>query len=200
MTTGGRAPCGNAPLPIFTIGHSTRPLEEFLGLLAESNIGCVVDVRRLPGSRAYPQYDAEALRASLHDAGIDYWHLTALAGLRRASEVPAASESAFWTNASFRRYAAYASTAAFAEGLRSLEMRAATQRCALMCAEAVWWRCHRRIIADYLLARGHAVMHIMGPGKVVAAELTAGAQVVDGTPCYPAVASTPLPLTTDRSA
>ena len=172
-------------LPIFTIGHSTRPLDEFLCLLAESKIECVVDVRRLPGSRAFPQYDADALRASLHDAGIDYWHLTALAGLRRASEAPNAFESSFWTNASFRRYAAYAHTADFVEGLRVLELRAASQRCALMCAEAVWWRCHRRIIADYLLAAGHRVMHIMGPRKVVPAQLTAGAQIVNGLPCYP---------------
>lgn len=187
-------------LPIFTIGHSTRPVGEFLGLLAASKIECVVDVRRLPGSRAFPQYDAAALRASLQDAGIDYWHLPALAGLRRASEVPTECESTFWTNASFRRYAAYAHTAAFAEGLRSLELRATTQRCAVMCAEAVWWRCHRRIIADYLLARGHRVLHIMGPGKVVPAELTPGADVLDGSPSYPAAASLPLPPTAHRSA
>ncbi|MEO6227816.1 MAG: DUF488 domain-containing protein [Thermomonas sp.] len=181
-------------LPIFTIGHSTRPLGEFLCLLAESDIDCVVDVRRLPGSRAYPQYDADALRESLQDVGIDYWHLSALAGLRRTSEAPKAFESAFWTNASFRRYAAYAHTANFADGLHALELRAASQRCALMCAEAVWWRCHRRIIADYLLAGGHRVLHIMGPGKVMPAELTAGARIVDGAPCYPDEASPQLSL------
>ena len=181
------------PLPISTLGHSTRPLGEFLGLLVESKIECVVDVRRLPGSRAFPQYDAEALRASLLGAGIDYWHLTALAGLRRASEVPTELESTFWTNPSFRRYAAYARTPAFAEGLRLLELRAASERCAVLCAEAVWWRCHRRIISDYLLARGHNVLHIMGPGKVVRAELTSGALVVDGAPCYPAVANAAIP-------
>lgn len=185
--------------PIFTIGHSTRPLEEFLGLLAESGIDCVVDVRRLPGSRAYPQYDADTLRDSLQDVGIDYWHLTALAGLRRSSEAPKAFESTFWTNASFRRYAAYAHTTEFAGGLHALELRAASQRCALMCAEAVWWRCHRRIIADYLLAGGHRVLHIMGPGKVMPAELTSGARIVDGAPCYPEEASPQLPPVPYRS-
>ena len=187
------------PLPIFTIGHSTRPLEDFLGLLAQSNIECIVDVRRLPGSRAYPQYDADALRASLQDAGIQYWHLTALAGLRRNSEVPKEFESTFWTNASFRRYAAFTHTTEFAEGLRALERQAASQRCALMCAEAVWWRCHRRIIADYLIARGHRVLNIMGPGKVLAAELTSGADIIDGAPCYPPAADVDLPLMSDRS-
>jgi uncharacterized protein (DUF488 family) len=186
-------------LPIFTIGHSTRPLEQFLGLLAASNIGCVVDVRRLPGSRAYPQYDADPLRESLQDVGIAYWHLSALAGLRRSSEVPREFESAFWTNASFRRYAAYAHTEEFSEGSHALELRAASQRCVLMCAEAVWWRCHRRIIADYLLASGHGVLHIMGPNKVVPAELTSGARILDGAPSYPAAASPQLPLVPNRS-
>ena len=187
------------PPPIFTIGHSTRPLEEFLGLLAEANIECIVDVRRLPGSRAYPQYDADALRASLQHAGIEYWHLTALAGRRRNSEVPKEFESAFWTNASFRRYAAYAHTTEFAEGMRTLERRAASQRCALMCAEAVWWRCHRRIIADYLIASGHQVLHIMGPGKVMTAALTSGADIINGTPSYPPAAGVELPLMSARS-
>lgn len=177
--------------PIFTIGHSTRPLAEFLDLLAEPRIECVVDVRRLPGSRAYPQYDAAALRASLRQAGIDYWHLAALGGLRRAAEAPAQADDAFWTNPSFRRYAAYAQTAAFAEGLQALEARAVEQRCTLMCAEAVWWRCHRRIIADYLLAHGRHVLHMMGPGKLVPATLTLGAVVMEGEPAYRSAATAP---------
>jgi len=176
---------------IFTIGHSTRPITQFLDLLAESGIECVVDVRRLPGSRAFPQYDADALREALRHVGIDYWHLVALGGLRRAADAPAQADDTFWTNPSFRRYAAYARTPAFAAGLEALETRAMQQRCTLMCAEAVWWRCHRRIIADYLLARGHPVLHIMGLGKVVPALLTTGATVAAGEPVYPETASHP---------
>ena len=171
---------------IHTIGHSTRPLDEFIGLLQASSIECVVDVRRLPGSRAYPQYNADALQGSLADAGIEYWHLTALAGRRRASEVPDLGEDSFWTNPSFRRYAAYTHTGDFQDGLHALEHRAARQSCALMCAEAVWWRCHRRIISDYLLADGIRVLHIMGAGKIEVATLTKGACVVEAQPVYPA--------------
>ncbi|MGV8942991.1 DUF488 domain-containing protein [Thermomonas sp.] len=174
------------PTTLHTIGHSTRPLEEFIGLLQASSIQCVVDVRRLPGSNAYPQYNADALQQSLAEVGIDYCHLLSLAGRRRASEVPTTDEDKFWTNPSFRRYAAYAGTQAFRDGLQTLEERAQQQACAVMCAEAVWWRCHRRIITDYLLADGIRVLHIMGAGKVDVATLTKGAWVVDGQLVYPA--------------
>jgi uncharacterized protein (DUF488 family) len=170
---------------IYTIGHSTRSLEGFLDLLAASAIECVVDVRRFPGSRAYPHFNAEPLSAALARAGIDYWHAVVLGGRRRAGEVIDNSARSFWTNASFARYASHARTAAFREALSTLQERAASQRCALMCAEAVWWRCHRRIIADHLIARGCPVLHIMGPGNVVAAEVTAGARIVDGDVVYP---------------
>ena len=176
---------GTLPVTIHTIGHSTRPLDEFLGLLQTASIECVVDVRRLPGSRAYPQYNADALQQSLADVGIEYWHLVALAGRRRASEVPANDHEVFWTNPSFRRYAAYARTSEFHDGLRELEQRAARQACVVMCAEAVWWRCHRRIISDYLIADGIRVLHIMGTGKVEVATLTKGASVIDGQLVYP---------------
>lgn len=154
-------------------------------LLDESHVACVVDVRRLPGSRAFPQYDADALRESLAQAGIDYVHMTALGG-RRGRSLPADDmRNALWRNASFRHYADYALTPPFAGALQQLEARAEQQRCALMCAEAVWWRCHRRIIADHLLARGHTVCHIMAPGKVVPATLTPGARVENGSVTYP---------------
>lgn len=179
---------GKVPTTIHTIGHSTHPLDEFISLLQASSIECVVDVRRLPGSRAYPQYNADALQRSLADAGIEYWHLIALAGRRRASEIPKLDDddASFWTNPSFRRYAAYAGTKEFHAGLHVLEQRAQHQACAVMCAEAVWWRCHRRIISDYLLADGIHVLHIMGVGKVDDATLTKGACVIDGQPVYPA--------------
>lgn len=178
---------GSTPTTVHTIGHSTRPLDDFIGLLQASSIECVVDVRRLPGSRSYPHFNADALQHSLADAGIQYWHLLALAGRRRASEVPKLHDEAapFWTNPSFRRYAAYAHTAEFHAGLQAIEQRAKRQQCALMCAEAVWWRCHRRIISDYLIADGIRVLHILGANKVENATLTSGACVVDGQPIYP---------------
>lgn len=162
---------------IYTIGHSTRTLAEFVGLLKESDIQCVVDVRRFPGSRAFPHFNAEPLSAALAQARIAYWHATVLGGRRRAGEVADESADRFWTNASFRRYAAHARTGAFDEALRVLQERAERERCVLMCAEAVWWRCHRRIIADHLIARCHPVLHIMGPGQVDPASLTPGAAV-----------------------
>ncbi len=173
------------PATFFTIGHSTRTIDGFLGLLEASRIACVVDVRRLPGSRTFPHFNAEPLRDALAGAGIDYWHALALGGRRAAGPADEAGDGTFWTHRGFRNYARYAQTAAFEQGLRELEDRARRQRCVLMCAEAVWWRCHRRIIADHLLARGHAVFHIMGPHKVVPATLTRGAVVAAGAVAYP---------------
>ena len=174
---------------IFTIGHSNRPLEEFLGLLEESRIECVVDVRRLPGSRACPQYDADALALSLTERAIDYWYLPPLCGRRSKRDLDGMPPETFWTNASFARYAAYARGDAFAEGLQELQVRARDQRCAVMCSEAVWWRCHRRIITDHLLALGVPVLHIMGPGKIDAATLTRGAHIESGEVVYPPASS-----------
>ena len=174
-----------ATSPIFTIGHSNRSLEEFLGLLAESRIECVVDVRRLPGSRRYPQFDADALARSLADHEIDYLYLPPLCGRRSKRELEGAAPESFWTNASFARYAAYARSEAFENGLHELLVRARTQRCVVMCSEAVWWRCHRRIIADHLLVLGVPVCHIMAKDKVDEASLTQGARVVKGEVIYP---------------
>ncbi len=173
--------------PVFTIGHSTRPLSDFLALLRESAIECVVDVRSLPGSRAFPQYDAESLAGALHAAGVDYEHMRDLGGRRGRSLPKGDRRNAMWRHPSFRHYADYALTPPFAAALAQLETRMARERCVIMCAEAVWWRCHRRIIADHLLARGHAVYHIMAPGKVVPATLTPGARVVRRTVTYPQV-------------
>jgi uncharacterized protein (DUF488 family) len=182
---GPSLPRMDAAPTVYTIGHSTRTLDAFVGLLGESGIECVVDVRRLPGSRAFPHFNAEPLSAALAAEGIDYWHATVLGGRRRAGEVVDAGADAFWTNASFRRYAAHARSRAFRAALDELQARALEQRCVLMCAEAVWWRCHRRIIADHLLARGCPVLHIMGPGQVDPAALTTGAAIADGEVIYP---------------
>lgn len=171
--------------PIFTIGHSSRPLDAFLSLLNESNIECVVDVRRLPASRSFPHYNADALAASLSEHEIGYWHLETLCGRRSKRELHGAEPEDFWSNASFARYAAYARGEGFADGLRGVMQRALRQRCVVMCSEAVWWRCHRRIITDHLLATGVAVFHIMAAGKVVPATLTRRAYIDDGQVVYP---------------
>ena len=171
--------------PVFTIGHSTRPIEAFVGLLQESRVACLMDVRRLPGSRAFPQYDAPALRASLAAVDIEYEYLAELGGRRGGGKHFPDARNALWRNASFRHYADYAMGAEFRDGLLQLEQRAADTRCAVMCAEAVWWRCHRRIIADHLLADGFEVLHIMAPGKVVAATPTPGAMFTRAGVSYP---------------
>lgn len=176
---------GNVEPTIFSVGHSSRTIDEFLTLLAESRIECVVDVRRLPGSRAFPHFNAEALAVTLAENAVAYWHLDALCGRRSARELDGAPPENFWTNASFARYAAYARSDAFALGLRELIDRARQQRCALMCSEAVWWRCHRRIIADHLIALGVKVGHIMASGKVDDANLTPGAMIRAGEVIYP---------------
>lgn len=172
------------PPCLFTIGHSSRDIDAFLALLTASRVQCVVDVRRLPGSRTFPQFDAEALTVALAGVDIAYWRLPALCGRRSAKEVRGLPVDTFWRNASFARYAAWARGAEFAAALDVLLQRAQGERCALMCAEAVWWRCHRRIIADHLLARGCAVWHIMGPGQVTEADLTQGACACDGNVVY----------------
>jgi len=172
---------------IFTIGHSTRSIGELLALLQQVNVDLLVDVRSIPRSRTNPQFNADALPGPLGEAGIRYLHLAALGGLRHHRKGAPASPNTFWHVAAFRNYADYAATDAFRTGLDELRALSRRNCCAIMCAEAVWWRCHRRIIADYLLARGVSVMHIMGSGKVDTAKLTSAARVLsDGALVYPA--------------
>jgi uncharacterized protein (DUF488 family) len=172
---------------IFTIGHSTRPIGEFLALLEQVCVDLLVDVRSIPRSRTNPQFNAEALPETLAGAGISYRHLPTLGGLRHRKKGATPSVNTFWHVAAFRNYADYAATDAFRTGLNELQALARDNCCAIMCAEAVWWRCHRRIIADYLLAQGVPVMHIMGLNKIDPAKLTPGARVLpDGTLIYPA--------------
>ena len=172
---------------IFTIGHSTRPIAEFLALLQQVAVDLLVDVRSIPRSRTNPQFNADALPETLAAAGISYQHLPALGGLRHRKKGAAPSLNTFWRVAAFRNYADYAATKAFRTGLNELRALSRDNRCAIMCAEAVWWRCHRRIIADYLLAQGVPVMHIMGLDKIDPAKLTPCAQALpDGTVVYPA--------------
>jgi uncharacterized protein (DUF488 family) len=171
---------------VFTIGHSTHPIGEFIGLLEPATVTLVVDVRAIPRSRTNPQFNSDSLPRSLAAANVGYLHLQALGGRRHHPHDAPPSPNQLWRNASFRNYADYAQTEPFRRGLAELEARAASERCAIMCAEALWWRCHRRIITDYLLADGFAVAHIMAAGKTEPATLTPGAKrLPDGQLVYP---------------
>lgn len=173
-------------LPVFTIGHSTRTLSELVALLRQVDVDLLVDVRSIPRSRTTPQFNKDVLPDALAAEGIGYEHLSALGGRRHRPRGAPASENSYWRVPAFRNYADYAETDAFRAGLDELLALSREHRCAIMCAEAVWWRCHRRIVADYLLARGIPVEHIMGLGKLTPATLTPGAVVqADGTLRYP---------------
>ena len=174
--------------PFHTIGHSTHPLDEFVALLRGAEVAFLVDVRTVPRSRRNPQYNRETLPPALAPLGIGYAHAAALGGLRGRSRDVAPAINGFWENASFHNYADYAMGEEFRAGLAHLRELGRAQRCAIMCAEAVWWQCHRRIIADYLLAAGETVRHIMGPGKIEPAHLTEGARPdAAGHLTYPAL-------------
>jgi uncharacterized protein (DUF488 family) len=174
--------------PMYTIGHSTRSVSDLVALLTPVSVDLLVDVRTVPRSRTNPQFNADALAAPLAAAGIGYRHLGALGGLRGRRRNGKPSPNTLWRNDSFRNYADFAATGVFRAGLDELTGLAREHCCAIMCAEAVWWRCHRRIIADYLLTEGIPVRHIMSPGKIDSAVLTPGARrQPDGTLVYPAI-------------
>lgn len=171
---------------LHSIGHSTRTAGEFLELLRESSVQVLVDVRSFPGSRRCPQFGKDAMREWLPRNKIGYVHLPGLGGRRHSCSEH--SKNLWWTTPGFRSYADYAledEKRQFEDGYERLIKYASQYRVAYMCAEAVWWKCHRRIITDYLLARGHRVLHVMGPGDVVEAEMSRGAVVVDGKVTYP---------------
>jgi len=170
---------------IFTIGHSTRSVAELIALLREAGVDLLVDVRSAPRSRTNPQFNTDTLPQALAAAGIGYRHIRALGGLRHHPKGAPASPNTLWRTGAFRNYADYAMTEPFRAGLAELRALAEKHTCAIMCAEAVWWRCHRRLVADYLLAEDIPVGHIMGPGKIEPARLTPGAQPQpDGTILY----------------
>jgi uncharacterized protein (DUF488 family) len=171
------------PATIWTIGHSTRTLEEFLGLLSEYRIEAIADVRRFPGSRRYPYFASDALAASLPTHGIAYQWIPRLGGRRK---VQPGSPNTAWRNASFQGYADYTATAEFAEGLAELLALAAGKRTAMMCAEAVWWRCHRSIVADVLKLRGIEVIHIIDATHSTVHPYTSPARIMDGRLSYAA--------------
>ena len=169
------------PAVIWTIGHSTRPLDEFIGLLRGERIKFLADVRRYPASRMHPHFNAEALAWSLTAADMRYGAYSELGGRR---SVRPGSTNTRWRNASFRGYADYMETPAFDAALALLVGEAADARTAIMCAEAPWWRCHRALIADALKARGIEVLHIMGEGRLAVHPYTSAASVVDGKLYY----------------
>src|SRR6266566_636006 len=172
-------------MTIFTIGHSTRPVGELIALLQEAGVERLVDVRSVPRSRANPQFNADALPDPLVAGGIGYTHLAALGGLRHHPKGAPLSPNTLWRSDAFRNYADYAMTPAFGAGLDQLCGLARDERCAIMCAEAVWWRCHRRIIADYLIAAGETVFHILGKVRIEPARMTDAAKTrPDGTILY----------------
>lgn len=166
---------------LWTIGHSTRSIEEFLHLLREHHIDILADVRRFPGSRRHPQFGQETLSMSLQQAGIRYEHFPELGGRRSARKD---SPNTAWRNAAFRGYADYMMTAAFTAGIARLLALAGRGRTAIMCAEALWWQCHRGLIADYLKAGGHDVIHIQAPNKSEPHPFTSAAHVVNGSLTY----------------
>lgn len=179
----------DSSLPVFTIGHSTRTIAEFVEILRGPGVELLVDVRTVPRSRTNPQYNQDALPAELAPFGIGWARIAQLGGLRgRSHDVPAAVNG-HWRNRSFHNYADHALSADFAAGLEELMHLADERRTAVMCSEAVWWRCHRRLIADQLLVRGREVLHLMGGGRIEPASLTPGAVVEGDRVTYPAEAA-----------
>jgi uncharacterized protein (DUF488 family) len=174
----------------YTIGHARHSVDEFAALLTAAGVDCVVDVRAFPRSRSNPQFNIDVLLPALSQFGIGYHHVPELGGRRPRQPAVPPRRNALWTNRSFHNYADYAASDAFRAGLARLMELGRGRRCAIMCAEAVWWRCHRRIIADYLLAHGARVFHILPDGRIQPARRTPGARRrSDGTLAYPAAAA-----------
>ena len=165
------------PETLWTIGHSTRSLQEFTALLKDNGIEVLADVRHYPGSRKYPHFNVEPLRQGLHDAGIRYEPFTELGGRRKVRQD---SPNTAWRLPAFRGYADYMQTKAFHDGIERLKALASRQRTAIMCSEAVWWRCHRGLISDVFKLHGTRVLHIMSPASPVEHPYTSAARVVDG--------------------
>lgn len=160
---------------IYTIGHSTHSVNDFISILQSFDIKTLVDIRRFPGSRKYPGFNKEPLAEELQKAGINYIHLEGLGGRRK---VQMNSKNNRWRNESFRGYADYMETDEFGKAITELEAIALKQRTVYMCAEAVWWRCHRSMVSDYLKAKGWIVLHIMAKGKTEEHPYTSPARVV----------------------
>lgn len=166
---------------IYTIGHSTRSLNEFMNLLESVDIQTLADVRTAPGSRKYPHFNKVNLSNSLPKNDIHYIHLKKLGGWKKKKK---GNKKTRWRNESFESYANYMDTEEFEQGIRELIEIAEDRRTTIMCAEAVWWRCHRGLIADYLKVNGWDVQHIMGKNNLKEHPYTSPARIVDGTVSY----------------
>jgi uncharacterized protein (DUF488 family) len=168
---------GEETKTIWTIGHSTHSFEEFVNMLHSFRIELIADIRSYPGSRRFPQFNKETLKVSLPQNGIQYIHFKNLGGRKIANSD---SKNTGWRNIAFRGYADYMETIDFNEGIKELVKNALQQRTAYMCSEAVWWRCHRSMISDYLKLHDWRVMHIMGVGKSEEHSYTSPARIVHG--------------------
>jgi uncharacterized protein (DUF488 family) len=166
---------------IYTIGHSTHSLDDFLAMLKSFNIKIIADIRRFPGSRKFPHFNKESLELSLQEAGIEYIHMLALGGRRKAKKD---SKNTVWNNVSFKGYADYMETEEFQNALEKLEHIALQKPTAYMCSEAVWWRCHRSMVSDYLKAKRWKVFHIMAKEKAQEHKYTAPAKIIDDKVFY----------------
>ena len=173
-------------LQIFTIGHSSHSMDRFLDLLQQHGIEALVDIRRFPGSRKHPHFSRENLVGTLPGHGIEYHWLEALGGRRHRKKTDPPSPNPGLRDQSFRNYADYMATDGFQQGVAKLLEIAGNRRTAIMCAEGLYWQCHRRLVSDHLLANGVGVQHILPNGEVKPHMLTAGAKVVDGQATYPA--------------
>ena len=171
--------------PVYTIGHSNRTLSAFAGLLRTAGVRLVVDIRSVPRSRHNPQFNRDVIEEGLGAYEVGYARIGELGGLRGRSKTVAPEVNAFWTNPSFHNFADYALSPEFREGLDRL-LGLVDERCtAIMCAEAVWWSCHRRIVADYLLLGGREVLHLMGENRVEPARMTEAAVPTGDAIHYP---------------
>ena len=171
--------------PVYTIGHSTRTIVEFVELLQQGRVELVVDIRSIPRSRNNPQFNLDALPEALSVWQIGHTRIEELGGRRRKSKTVPPEVNGFWTNQGFHNYADYALSDEFRSGLSRLSELSGARRCAIMCSEAVWWRCHRRFVTDYLLHEGRDVFHLMGAARVDAATMNLAARVNGVSLVYP---------------
>lgn len=171
--------------PIYTIGHSTRSVEEFVELLRAGAVRHLVDVRSIPRSRTNPDYNLDTLPDTLAGWQIRHTIIPELGGRRGRQKQVDPDLNGFWDNQSFHNYADYAMSDEYRAGLKQLLTMSAEVPCAIMCSEAVWWRCHRRIIADYLLLGGHEVLHLMGKDRIEPAKMTPAAKADGDVLTYP---------------
>jgi uncharacterized protein (DUF488 family) len=182
---------GESP-PIYTIGHSTRSIVEFVELLQQGRVHLVVDIRSIPRSRTNPRFNLDALPEALSSWQIGYTRITELGGRRTKSKTVPPEINGFWINQSFHNYADYALSDEFRAGLSRLTELSSERRCAIMCSEAVWWRCHRRFVADYLLHFGRSVFHLMGTARSEFASITRAARADGASLVYPALEAAAL--------